>query len=126
MYEFQIDRVGEVREFRPLRFEEFQAPAARIHNEINFAGSIPPEVETARASGAAFATPKLREDERLPDGACCRRLPKSFLEADIQQSAEQAGIRNVEFWALDDGLGSIREPWLKQHNLAGSLQHDSH
>jgi len=39
----------------------------------------------------------------------------------IQQIAKQAGVSEIEFWALHDGLGSIREPRLKQHDLTGSF-----
>ena len=50
-------------------------------------------------------------------------LPKSFLGPNIQQSAKQASVSEIEFWALDDGLGSIREPRFKQYNLTGCFQH---
>jgi hypothetical protein len=50
-------------------------------------------------------------------------LPQSFLGPDIQQSAKQARVRNVEFGTCDDGLGSIREPGFKQYRLPRSFQH---
>ncbi len=62
------------------------------------------------------------KDERFPDGACPRRLTESSLGADVQQRTEQAGIRQVEFGTLDDGFRAVREPWLEQHDLPGSLQ----
>ena len=74
------------------------------------------------ASGAALALAQLGKDKRFPDGACPRRLTESFLGADVQQRAKEAGIRQVEFGTLDDGLGAVREPWLKQHDLPGSLE----
>jgi hypothetical protein len=42
LYEFQIDRLAEVWDFRPFCLEEFQAPTG-INYEIHFARSIPPE-----------------------------------------------------------------------------------
>jgi hypothetical protein len=37
-------------------------------------------------------------------------LPKGFLGPNVQQSAKQTSVSEIEFWALDDRLGSIREP----------------
>ena len=71
---------------------------------------------------AAFSIPKLGEDKRLPNCPYRRRLPKIFLGLNIQQRAEQATVGEIKLGALDDGLGSIREPRLKQYDLAGSFQ----
>jgi hypothetical protein len=40
----------------------------------------------------------------------------------IQQGAEESAIGQIELRALHDGLGAVREPWLQQHDLPGSLQ----
>ena len=40
-----------------------------------------------------------------------------------QQSAQQASVSEIQFWAFGDGLRPVREPWLQQHDLTGSFQH---
>jgi hypothetical protein len=91
-YEFKVDRVARIWEFRPFRLEKFQAPAG-VHNEIDFASAVTPEEEAAQAPGATLAIPQLGKDERLPYCACRGRLPKIFLGPNVQKSAKQPCIR---------------------------------
>src|SRR5260370_36685534 len=102
-HEIEIYCIAGIWQLRPLRFKQLQASAC--------------------PSSAAFAVSKLGEDKRFPDSAYRRGLPKSLRRPNIQQSAKQASVSEIEFWALDDGLGSIREPRLKQYDLTGSFQH---
>ena len=112
-HEIEVHCVAGRRYFGPLRFKQFQT-SADVHHEVHLAGAVTPEEQATHPSGAALALSQLGEDERFPDRACPRRLTKSFLGADVQQRTKQAGIRQVEFGTLDDGLGAVREPWLEQ------------
>ncbi len=64
-HEVKIDGIARVREFRPLRFEQFEASAG-IHHEIDFAGTVTPEKKAAGSPGPALVVSKLSEDESLP------------------------------------------------------------
>jgi hypothetical protein len=50
-------------------------------------------------------------------------IAQSFLGPNIQQSAKQAGVSEIEFGALDDRLRSIREPRFEQYDLTGGFQY---
>jgi len=121
-HEFKVHGIAEVRDLRPFRLEEFQAPTC-IHHKIHFAGAVSPKEETACAPPAAFASAKLGENKGLPYRSRSRRVQQRVRGSDIQQRAKQARVGKEEFWTLDDGLGSIGEPRLQQHNLAGGFKH---
>ena len=95
------------------RFTVSPTSGSSVHFASN--SSKRPPVSTTKSTSRV----RSRQKKRLPVRPARRSRSRSW----VQQRAKQAGIGDVEFWALDDGLGSIREPWLQQHDLAGSLQH---
>ena len=48
-------------------------------------------------------------------------MTERVLGPDVQQRTEQAGVGQVEFGTLVDGLCPVREPWLEPRDLPGSL-----
>jgi hypothetical protein len=100
-YKIEIHRIAGIWQFRP-----FRGFARAGKNRL-------PVRPPRRSQSRSWAK------TNVLDRSYRRGLPKGFLGANIQQSTEQASIGELEFWALDDGLGSLREPRLKQCDLTG-------
>jgi hypothetical protein len=84
---------------------------------------VTPKEEAGRSASAPFAVSKLGENKCFPYCSHGRGLPKRLNGANVQKSAKQTCVCDVEFGAFDDRLRSIREPRFKQYGLAGGFQH---